>query len=128
MNSLLKRPPDLPEFSGKCVLVTGGTKGAGKAIAARFKQGGATVIITARSVPEENDDSHFIQANVSTPAGTTKVITEIFSGALTSSSTMSGDHLRPAAASPPSLMNSGSRQSTRTCFPPFVSTAAYCRA
>jgi len=77
MNSLPKRPPDTTEFSGKCVLVTGGTKGAGKAIADRFKQGGATVIITARSVPEENNESHFIQADVSTPAGTTKVITEI---------------------------------------------------
>jgi len=37
---------DAKEFIGKRVLVTGGTKGAGKAIAARFQQGGATVIIT----------------------------------------------------------------------------------
>src|ERR1700758_3677356 len=36
------------EFGGKRVLVTGGTKGAGKAIASRFLQGGATVVITAR--------------------------------------------------------------------------------
>jgi len=65
------------EFNGKRVLVTGGTKGAGKAVADRFLQGGATVIITARSAPEEKSKSHFIQADVSTSDGTTKVIHEI---------------------------------------------------
>ncbi len=67
---------DSNEFSGKRVLVTGGTKGAGKAIAERFQRGGATVIVTARSVPEEKTDN-FIQADVSTAEGTTKVINEI---------------------------------------------------
>src|SRR5579872_4119661 len=62
------------EFDGKRVLVTGGTKGAGKAIADRFQRGGATVIITARSAPEEKTDNHFIQADVSNPEGTSKVI------------------------------------------------------
>src|SRR5882672_5994429 len=65
------------EFTGKRVLVTGGTKGAGKAIADRFQRGGATVIITARSAPREKSDNHFIQADVSTPEGTTKVTNEI---------------------------------------------------
>ncbi|HXI70521.1 MAG TPA: SDR family oxidoreductase [Verrucomicrobiae bacterium] len=69
--------PDSNEFSGKRVLVTGGTKGAGKAIAERFQRGGATVIVTARSVPEEKTDNHFIQADVSAVEGTTKVISEI---------------------------------------------------
>ncbi len=57
---------DVNEFTDKRVLVTGGTKGAGKAIADRFRRGGATVIVTARSAPEEKTDSHFIQADVST--------------------------------------------------------------
>lgn len=70
-------PIDANEFSGKRVLITGGTKGAGKAIADRFQQGGATVIVTARSMPEEKTNNHFIQADVSTAEGTTKVINEI---------------------------------------------------
>jgi NAD(P)-dependent dehydrogenase (short-subunit alcohol dehydrogenase family) len=65
------------EFDGKRVLVTGGTKGAGKAIADRFQRGGATVIITARSAPEEKTGNHFIQADVSNPEGTSKAISEI---------------------------------------------------
>ncbi len=77
MNALTKRSPDTNEFSGKRVLVTGGTKGVGKAIAERFKRGGATVIVTARSAPEEKSEIHFIQADVSTAEGTTRVIREI---------------------------------------------------
>ena len=69
----------LGEFKGKRVLVTGGTKGAGKAIAARFLQGGATVAITARSAPTETTAAHFIQADVSTPVDTAHVIGEILS-------------------------------------------------
>ena len=65
------------EFSGKRIPVTGGTKGAGKAIADRFLQGGATVIITARFAPVEKTPAHFIQADVSTPEGTSTVIREV---------------------------------------------------
>ena len=57
--------------------MTGGTKGAGKAIADRFLKGDGTVIITARSAPKENTGCHFIQADVSTSEGTTNVIREI---------------------------------------------------
>lgn len=70
-------PCNADEFKGKRVLVTGGTKGAGQAIAERFRHGGATVIITARSAPEQKTDSYFIQADLSTPEGTTNVINEV---------------------------------------------------
>src|SRR5213079_504644 len=72
-----KNTTGVSEFDGKRALVTGGTKGAGKAIAERFQRGGATVIITARSAPAEKTDNHFIQADVSTAEGTTMVINEV---------------------------------------------------
>jgi len=69
------------ELSGKIALVTGGTKGAGKAIADRLLQAGATVIITARNAPEqENSNLNFISADLSTAEGTQKVISEVLSG------------------------------------------------
>lgn len=66
------------ELSGKTALVTGGTKGLGKAIAERLEKAGATVIITARNKAEEdNSNIHFIAADLSTPEGTEKVVQEV---------------------------------------------------
>lgn len=68
------------ELSGKIALVTGGTKGAGKAIAERLLKGGATVIITARNAPEkENSKVHFIASDLSKAEDAQKVISEVLS-------------------------------------------------
>src|SRR5690606_28727676 len=68
------------ELSGKIALVTGGTKGTGKAIAERLLTAGATVIITARNAPEkENSNLHFIAADLSKAEGTQTVISEVLS-------------------------------------------------
>lgn len=68
------------ELQGRIALVTGGTKGAGKAIAERLLQAGATVVITARNVPEnENSSLHFIAADLSKAEDAQKVISEVLS-------------------------------------------------
>jgi NAD(P)-dependent dehydrogenase (short-subunit alcohol dehydrogenase family) len=66
------------EFSGKRVLITGGTKGLGAAMVHRFLLSGAQVASTARS-PSNRDPapSLFIQADVSTPAGVQSVADRI---------------------------------------------------
>ncbi|KOS07695.1 short-chain dehydrogenase [Flavobacterium akiainvivens] len=68
------------ELSGKIALVTGGTKGTGKAIAERLLQAGATVIITARNFPEEeNSKLHFIPSDLSKAEDTQKLVNEVLS-------------------------------------------------
>jgi NAD(P)-dependent dehydrogenase (short-subunit alcohol dehydrogenase family) len=68
------------ELSGKIALVTGGTKGAGRAIAERLLQAGAKVIITARNAPEkENSRLHFIPSDLSKAEGALKVASEVLS-------------------------------------------------
>jgi NAD(P)-dependent dehydrogenase (short-subunit alcohol dehydrogenase family) len=68
------------ELSDKVALVTGGTKGAGKAIADRLLKAGATVVITARNAPEkENSKLRFIASDLSTSAGSQKVVSEVLS-------------------------------------------------
>jgi NAD(P)-dependent dehydrogenase (short-subunit alcohol dehydrogenase family) len=66
------------ELAGKTALVTGGTKGTGKAIARRLQQAGATVIITARNPPElHNENCHFIAADLRHAKGTQTVVTKV---------------------------------------------------
>lgn len=42
---------DAEEFSGKRILVSGGTKGIGEAIVTRLQAGGGKVLTTARRLP-----------------------------------------------------------------------------
>lgn len=64
-------------LEGRRVLVTGGTKGTGAAVARRLTQAGATVLITARSRPEEVEDKTFIAADLSTAEGAAHVAAEV---------------------------------------------------
>jgi NAD(P)-dependent dehydrogenase (short-subunit alcohol dehydrogenase family) len=60
---------DPTEFAGKRVLVSGGTKGAGRATVDRFLAGGARVITAARGTPESIGNVEFVQADLTTAEG-----------------------------------------------------------
>lgn len=60
---------DPTEFAGKRVLVSGGTKGAGRATVDRFVTGGARVITAARGTPEPLVGVEFVQADLTTADG-----------------------------------------------------------
>jgi NAD(P)-dependent dehydrogenase (short-subunit alcohol dehydrogenase family) len=57
------------EFRGRRVVVTGGTKGAGRATVRRFLAGGADVITSARTPVDDVDGARFIQADLSSVEG-----------------------------------------------------------
>ena len=60
---------DSEEFAGKRVLVSGGTKGLGRATVDRFLAGGARVITSARGTPEPMNGVEFVQADLTTAEG-----------------------------------------------------------
>jgi len=66
------------ELIGKVALVTGGTKGIGRAIAERLSNAGAIVIVTARTRPIETQTKHhFIAADLTIAGETDKVVSEV---------------------------------------------------
>ena len=60
---------DPTEFAGKRVVVSGGTKGLGRAAVERFLAGGARVITAARANPEPTAGAEFVRADLTTAAG-----------------------------------------------------------
>lgn len=65
-------------LKGKIALVTGGTKGIGKAIAEKLSEVGAQVVVTARTPPKDSKNEHyFIEADHSLPESAETVAKEI---------------------------------------------------
>ena len=60
---------DPTEFAGKRVLISGGTKGLGRATVDRFLAGGARVITSARGALEPIEGVEFVQADLTTAEG-----------------------------------------------------------
>lgn len=61
---------DPTEFAGRRVVVTGGTKGAGAAVAARFAAAGAKTLTAARSAPQNLEEGNlFVPADLTTEEG-----------------------------------------------------------
>ena len=57
------------EFAGQRVLVSGGTKGLGRATVERFLAGGARVITAARTIKDPIAGVDYVQADLTTTAG-----------------------------------------------------------
>ncbi len=60
---------DPTEFAGKRVLVSGGTKGLGRAAVGRFLAGGAKVITAARAIQNPIDGVEYVQTDLTTAEG-----------------------------------------------------------
>src|SRR5262245_48648372 len=56
------------ELHGRRALVTGGTKGIGRAVVTRLRESGATVLTTARTV-SPGDTGLFVAADITTADG-----------------------------------------------------------
>jgi NAD(P)-dependent dehydrogenase (short-subunit alcohol dehydrogenase family) len=66
------------EFSGKRILVTGGTKGAGRAIVARLAAAGGVIVTAARGEQAEGVQIHtFVQADLTSAAGTETLVAAV---------------------------------------------------
>lgn len=67
---------DRDRLDGRRALVTGGTKGSGKAVAERLRELGADVFVSARSMPDGYEfPDRFIEADTSTASGSDTVAT-----------------------------------------------------
>lgn len=60
---------DATEFAGKRVLVSGGTKGLGRATVKRFLAGGARVITAARTLKDPIEGVEYVQADLTSAEG-----------------------------------------------------------
>ncbi|KQO75934.1 SDR family oxidoreductase [Rhizobium sp. Leaf262] len=60
---------DPNEFAGKRVLISGGTKGLGRATVQRFLAGGARVVTAARTIKDRIEGVEYVQADLTNAEG-----------------------------------------------------------
>ncbi len=94
---------DPTEFAGKRVLVSGGTKGLGRATVERFLAGGARVITAARAIKDTIDGVDYVQADLTTTDGGAACAREALNRWVGSTSSLMSSVVRPRrlVASPP---------------------------
>jgi NAD(P)-dependent dehydrogenase (short-subunit alcohol dehydrogenase family) len=63
-----------PELQGLRALVTGGTKGIGKAVVAHLCEAGANVLATARSRADDLSEERFVGADITTAGGCRTIV------------------------------------------------------
>ncbi len=105
---------DRDRLNGRRALVTGGSKGSGKAVVERLREMGADVWTTARTMPGgyERPD-RFIEADTSTVGGVEAVVSKISEGgALDILVHVVGGSSTPLAGSLQRLTSTGWRSST----------------
>src|SRR3954451_6699137 len=68
------RSRDRSDFGGRSVLVTGGTKGLGRGIAAAFAKAGADVMVCARNAPDGDVAGEFVTADLRDPEQAAAVV------------------------------------------------------
>src|SRR3989442_14728557 len=118
------------ELAARKALVTGGTKGIGEAVAARLREGGATVLTTARTQPGDLVDADlFVAADVATAQGCAAVADAVRSrlGGLDIVVTSLAARPRRRVVSPCSTIRNGSARLTSTCSRPCGWIGLSCR-
>jgi NAD(P)-dependent dehydrogenase (short-subunit alcohol dehydrogenase family) len=68
------RSRDRNDLSRRAVLVTGGTKGLGRGVAAAFTKAGADVLVCARNAPEDAAPGEFVAADLRDPEQAAAVV------------------------------------------------------